>query len=114
MPLHHNQITQIDAPSAKTELEGPAKPFLLDVREPGEYRDGHISSAVLIPLGELVSRADELPRDREIICVCHSGNRSSVATRWLNSLGISARNLIGGMVDWERRGLPVKKGMTES
>src|SRR4051812_46079705 len=46
------------------------KTFLLDVREPSEYQQGHIPNAVNIPLGQLRKRFNELPRDKEIIVNC--------------------------------------------
>ncbi len=103
-------MPQIDSRSAQAKLASTPKPFLLDVRQPAEYRDGHIPGATLIPLGELPRRVNELPHDREIICVCHSGNRSSSATRLLLSAGFKAINLSGGMISWSRAGLPVQRG----
>lgn len=86
------------------------QPFILDVRRPDEYRAGHIRGARLIPLSELQQRVSELPRDRKIVCVCRSGNRSSSATRILAPLGFDVVNMDGGMIDWQRAGLPVKQG----
>ncbi len=106
-------IPQLDPASAQARLKEQSKPYLLDVREPSEYKEGHIPGANLIPLGELGRRANELPRDREIICVCHSGNRSGSATRHLISAGYKVSNLSGGMINWSRSGLPVKKGMAK-
>ncbi len=103
-------IPQIDSASAQSRLADNDKPFLLDVRQPDEYRDGHIPGATLIPLGELPRRLDELPRDRQIICVCRSGNRSGSATRHLISAGFHACNLSGGMISWSRAGLPIQRG----
>lgn len=103
-------IPQLEAPEAKVKLEAQPRPFLLDVREPEEFRAGHIAGATLIPLRELGHRANELPRDREIICVCHSGNRSSSATRHLISVGYQALNLRGGMIAWSYSNLPIKQG----
>lgn len=95
---------------AKAKLAQKEKPFLLDVRQPEEFRAGHIQGAKLIPLGELSTRMSELPKNREIICVCRSGNRSMTATRQLNAAGYQAANLTGGMIAWSRAGLPVKQG----
>ncbi len=106
-------IPQLDPASAQAKLAGKPKPFLLDVRQPDEYAQAHIPGAILIPLGELSRRIDELPRDREIICVCRSGNRSHSATRHLLSAGFQASNLSGGMIHWSHAGLPVKKGMAK-
>jgi rhodanese-related sulfurtransferase len=51
-----------------------------------------------------------LPQDREIICVCRSGNRSGAAARQLVAAGYNAFNLRGGMNSWQRAGLPIKRG----
>ncbi|HEX9116297.1 MAG TPA: rhodanese-like domain-containing protein [Anaerolineae bacterium] len=103
-------MPNIDAAQAQARLGTKPAPYLLDVRQPEEYREGHISGANLIPLGDLPRRIKDLPRDREIICVCHSGNRSRSATRQLTDAGYNAVNLQGGMSNWTRQGLPVKKG----
>lgn len=76
--------------------------FLLDVREPEEFVEGHIDGAVNIPLGALSKRVGELPRDVLIVCVCHSGRRSLEATRRLQQCGLHARSLDTGMVGWGR------------
>lgn len=103
-------IPQVNPEQYQTRLAQEPKPVIIDVRQPEEYRSGHISGAKLIPLGELQKRMSELPKNREIICVCASGSRSSSAVRHLISAGYSAINLKGGMSGWQRLGLPVQKG----
>jgi NADPH-dependent 2,4-dienoyl-CoA reductase/sulfur reductase-like enzyme/rhodanese-related sulfurtransferase len=72
--------------------------FLLDVREPAELKVEQIPGAVNIPLPELRTRLDELPRDREILVFCRSGQRAYYATRVLLQNGFKARNIAGGML----------------
>lgn len=72
--------------------------FLLDVREKVELAVEHVPEAVNIPLGELRSRLEELPRDREILVVCRSGQRAYTATRCLIQHGFKARTISGGML----------------
>jgi len=72
--------------------------FVLDVREPFELAVEDVPGAVNIPLGELRSRLDELPGDREIHVVCRSGQRAYYATRLLEQRGFKARNISGGML----------------
>ena len=57
-----------------------------------------VPGAVNIPLGELRSRLDELPRDQEILVICRSGQRAYTATRCLLQNGFEARVLSGGML----------------
>lgn len=86
----------------KQRLDAPDnKPFLLDVREPNEFAYCNIDGSVLVPLGELVQRAQALPTDREIVVICHHGNRSFRAAAWLQqSLGMDVINLQGGVAAW--------------
>jgi len=72
--------------------------LMLDVREKVELAVEHVPGAVNIPLGELRSRLDELPRDREIHVICRSGQRAYYATRLLAQNGFDARVLSGGML----------------
>ena len=72
------------------------RPFLLDVRTPGEFADGHIPDAVNIPLDELRSRLGEVPRDGEIAAYCQVGQRGYLATRILLQEGFQAANVGGG------------------
>ena len=74
-----------------------SKTFLLDVREPYEYEEGHIPNAVNIPLNQLRSRLNELPKDKEVIVNCQIGLRSYIGVRILLQNGFNKiRNLIGG------------------
>lgn len=81
---------------------------LLDVRETGEWNAGHAPGARHVPLGELLSRLDSLPRDRHLVVVCRSGHRSARATSLLVSSGFDAVNLDGGMRAWATAGLPLE------
>lgn len=82
---------------------------LIDVREDYEYAAGHIPEATLIPLGQLSSRLNEIPKDKTVVAVCRSGNRSSQATELLRQAGYDAHNMQGGMISWEQAGLDVQR-----
>jgi rhodanese-related sulfurtransferase len=85
--------------------------FILDVREPSEWTQVHIPGATLIPLGELPSRLSEVPMDKDVIVVCHSGNRSAKGRDILRAAGINrATSMAGGMTSWQAQGLPVASG----
>lgn len=78
--------------------------LLLDVRTVTEF-DGplsHIAGAVLLPIQELEQRVDELNehKEKKIIVICRSGNRSQTGTRILISHGFNAVNMLGGMEAW--------------
>lgn len=84
--------------------------FLIDVREPDEYAAGHIPGITLIPMGEVAARLAELPRDKEIIVTCRTGNRSGQVADLLREQGFSnVHNMSGGIVAWEEAGYPVEQ-----
>jgi rhodanese-related sulfurtransferase len=72
--------------------------FLLDVRHPEELAVEQAPGVVNIPLDELRTRLDELPRDREVLVICRSGQRAYYATRILLQNGFKARTISGGML----------------
>lgn len=79
-----------------------ATPLVLDVREPREYKRGHIPDAQLVPLPTILSSNVRLPNDRQIILVCRSGRRSKRAAYALQKIGcMNVAILRGGMVNWE-------------
>ena len=78
----------------------PTKTLLLDVRRADERAKGFIPGALHIPLDELRTRLGELPRDREIIVSCHTGQRSYFACRLLTQNGFHVRNLTGAWRTW--------------
>jgi rhodanese-related sulfurtransferase len=76
-------VSTIQALELQEEMSSGKKPYLLDVRQPLEFRMAHIADAKLIPLGELSRRISEVPRDREVVCICATGHRSVPAVRKL-------------------------------
>lgn len=95
----------------RRRLQAGDAPLIVDVREPDEFAGGHIPGARLLPLDDLPLRFRELPRDREIVLVCRSGNRSGVAQQWLRARGFrQVRNLVGGMLRWNG---PVEYGLEQ-
>lgn len=104
------QVPGIDVTQLRQRLKSEPAPFLLDVRERWEYQEGHVPGAQLIPLGELEHRVNEVPRDRPILAICHSGQRSFAAAAYLQRLGYtSVSNVDGGTAAWIERGFPVDK-----
>ena len=81
--------------------------IIIDVRTPGEYRDGHIPGVVNIPLDELEKRIGEIPKDKKVVLICRTGSRSAQGTRLLRSKGFNnVYNSTGGMSTWKG---PVEK-----
>ncbi len=85
--------------------------FILDVRQPEEWNEYHIPGSTLIPLGELSSRLDEIPKDQEIVVVCRSGNRSQEGRDTLLSSGFEqVSSMAGGVSQWRASGYETVSG----
>jgi sulfur-carrier protein adenylyltransferase/sulfurtransferase len=85
----------------KARMDRGDRPFLLDVREPFEYQIASLAGAVLIPMGELTRRQQEIDPEDEIVVYCHHGVRSANVTSFLRQHGFpKARNLQGGIERW--------------
>ncbi len=83
---------------------------VIDVREPDEYTGAHVPGAVLIPLGEVADRADEVPADRTVHLICARGGRSMRAAEHLAGLGRDVVNVGGGTLAWVDAGHPIVSG----
>ena len=100
---------EIDVAAAARERDAGA--FILDVREPDEWAAGHIPGATLIPLGQLAVRAGEVPKDRDVVVVCRSGNRSAQGRDILRAAGLTqVTSMAGGMKAWTAAGNPTTTG----
>jgi rhodanese-related sulfurtransferase len=85
--------------------------FVLDVRQPEEWEQAHISGATLIPLGELEARSNEVPKDVKVVVVCRSGNRSKQGRDILINAGFTqVTSMSGGVTQWQLEGNPVVSG----
>lgn len=83
---------------------------VVDVREPGEYAEGHVPGALHIPMGHLPARVGELDSEQPVYVICASGNRSAAMTDYLTSAGFDAVSVKGGTAAWAQAGRPVQKG----
>lgn len=100
-------VDTIDPAEAQRRLLADPTVVLVDVRQPLETASGSVPGAILIPLTEFGRRIGELPRDRPILTICRSGHRSPLAARQLKRAGYDVINVGGGMIGWQKAGLPV-------
>jgi rhodanese-related sulfurtransferase len=83
--------------------------FVLDVRTVEEWNEFHAPNTTLIPLDELASRLNEVPRDRQILVVCRSGNRSAQGRDILLNAGFEqVTSMSGGLTEWRASGFPIE------
>ena len=91
--------------------DAATRPLIVDVREPDEYAAERVAGVVLLPISQFVARHAELPKDRPLLMLCHSGSRSTSATMYLLQSGwTDVRNITGGMIGWRYAGLPIETG----
>lgn len=100
------RLAQVDAAAVAERLTDRSV-AVIDVRQPAEWRRGHIRGSLNLPLTQLANRLHRLPNDTTIVTVCASGHRSALAARILQRGGYQAANLKGGMRAWTRAGLPL-------
>lgn len=95
-------VKRISADEARRLIEKNPDLFLLDVRQPEEYRKGHIPGAILLPLPELPDRLEELRSEKEIITYCRLGRRSLAAAQLIaDELNLEVYTIDGGIMAWD-------------
>jgi NADPH-dependent 2,4-dienoyl-CoA reductase/sulfur reductase-like enzyme/rhodanese-related sulfurtransferase len=98
-PLTQPSATHSPSDGERAGMRGAY--VLLDVRRPDERAKGFIPGSIHVPLDEIRACMDELPRDREIVVYCLSGQRSYFACRILSQHGFKVRNLTGSYRTWK-------------
>jgi rhodanese-related sulfurtransferase len=106
MRIFSNQPNPLEVDVAQAEtLVASGEAVLVDIREDWEWQRGHAAPARHIPMDTLGAKAKSLPRDREVLLICASGNRSLRAAKALANQGLKARSVAGGTAAWARQGL---------
>jgi len=97
-------FAKLRASTASAPAAAGIAPVLLDVREPWEFHAASLSGSVLMPMGDVPSRAHaELDPDAHIVVLCHHGQRSLSVAMWLRGQGFErAQSLAGGIDGWSR------------
>jgi rhodanese-related sulfurtransferase len=105
-------VPALDPLYADIRRRDPDRPaVLLDVRERDEHLAARVEGSLLIPMSELGARLQEVPRDRPVMVICATGNRSANVAGYLLSSGwTDVGNVAGGIETWMRFGLPVRRG----
>ena len=96
------------APEQVAELHRQGEIQLVDVREPYEHEAGYIGGDRHVEFRHLSQQAESIDRDRTVVFYCRSGARSAMATQAFRASGYDARNMAGGLLAWDRSGLPIE------
>lgn len=103
------QAVSVSLEQARQEHEA-GRALLVDIREPEEHAGGVAPGAQLLPMRQLPARLAELPRDRPVLLICNTQNRSRATYEALRERGwTNLRFVNGGMSEWSRRGWPMSK-----
>jgi rhodanese-related sulfurtransferase len=106
-------IPTVDVRETERRLREDARPpLVIDVREPDEHVGARLEDgAVLMPMSSFAEHMQELPKDRPLLVLCASGNRSAAVTAHLLRNGwTDVANVAGGITDWQKAGFPVRRG----
>ena len=104
-------VKEITVEAAKAQIDSGNPLVILDVREPSEFKKGHLPKAINIPRGLLEFQVNKKIPDlgANIIVYCKTGGRSCLATETLNKMGYKkAVSMIGGWKAWLKAGYPVE------
>lgn len=103
-------VEEADVTATVDGLRTDPDAILVDVREPDEWAEGHVAEARHIPMSQIPEQLDALPRTAPIYLICRSGNRSHTVAQFLKRAGFERPiNVKGGMIGWQRVGLPVER-----
>ena len=109
MPDNSYKIPEADM---KKLVDGLDKSiYILDIRDNKDFVKGHIAEAQNIPFRDVGKNLEKLPKDKDIIVYCYTGQTGGQTTALLNAVGFNARSLNGGMNNgWAKAGYPVVEG----
>ena len=113
LPITAGDIQDLEAVELHNMMQSCSNgdcPQVVDVREPWEFQRGHVPGAMLIPLGQLSGRLNELDPEHPVAVICASGNRSQSAAALLGQKGFkTVYNILGGTGAWMQSGLEVER-----
>jgi rhodanese-related sulfurtransferase len=92
------------------QAKHPQHLFVLDVRSPEEFKEGHVPGAVNVPYDQIASRLADVPKDKDVVLYCRTGRRAGIAAEVLQANGYTRlSHLEGDMTEWVEKGRPVEK-----
>jgi len=115
MTYRLENVSHLDAQELKELLEDSKRAaIVIDVREPEEYEEAHISGLPLIPMGDIIDWTERLDPKKEYVFVCRSGRRSLEVAKYFQNNGFGhVHNFAGGMLNWAEQGNAIESGSAE-
>jgi hydroxyacylglutathione hydrolase len=108
--LPTTSLPRIDIDEAKRRWSAE-EAIVLDVRQRGEFAEGHVPRAMHISSGRLRAKIADVPKGKQLLVMCAGGDRSVSAASVLSSLGFTdVINVSGGFDEWSSQGLPTESG----
>ncbi|RKD25541.1 sulfurtransferase [Ammoniphilus oxalaticus] len=99
--VRFNGLKNLSENEFDDQLRNNRNAFLVDAREPDEFKTGHIRGAINIPLSQFEDRVNEIPKERDVLLYCRSGARSQRAAKILFKKGFkNIAHLQGGIMNW--------------
>ena len=96
-------IKNITPKELKARLDAGEALQVIDVREYWEVNLGTLENALHIPMNDIPYQLDDIPQDKPVVFMCHTGVRSANVTEWVQQQGYTnALNLVGGIDQWSR------------
>lgn len=106
-PHGQAQAAAVTLDQARADAEA-GRALLVDIREPDEHASGVAAGARLLPMSQLPGRLAELPKDRPVLLICNTQNRSRATFDALRQRGYTNLQFVqGGMSEWNRRRWPL-------
>lgn len=104
-----SSVPSMDIETYLSDYKGKNNHILIDVRTPKEFKSGHVAKAKNIPLNTISKKMNNIPKDKTVVLMCRTSNRSGMAARQLAAAGYdNIINLKGGILLWQAKGHPVK------
>ena len=103
-------VPEVTVATLQEVLEQNVPPLLLDIREPWEWRQVHMPTALHIPMNDVPAQLTALPQERTIVVICAHGSRSYGVAGYLIEQGYRASSLRGGITEWVRNGGDYRQG----
>lgn len=102
-------VPSIDIDTYMQKYQGKNNHVLIDVRTPSEFKSGHVAKAKNIPLNTIGNKLSSIPKNKTVVLICRTGNRSGMAARQLAGAGYeNIINLKGGVMRWQAKGHELK------